>query len=486
MNEKKQSPGICKHPRRTGTCTEVAEAADTPRTDGENGVFALAELRPKLHFLGAGGISMSTLALIAKQRGKTVTGYDRSPSRLTRMLEEAGIPVYTSLDAAHLAPDMAVVYTAAISEDNAELAAAREMGLPCITRAEYLGGIMQSYRNRVGVSGTHGKSTVTSMLYHIFSAGEKDPTVACGAEIPALGAAYRLGGKEQFLYEACEYTDSFLHFHPTVAVILNIDLDHVDYFKSIDQMIDSFHRSIREAAVAVANFEDQNVRLAVRGYEGKLVSAGISAPDALYRAEGIEPFAGGSRFLLTKGGQALCTVTLKLPGRHNVLDAVCAAAAAIESGCTPEAVSAGLAAFRGAKRRFEYKGSFGGALLYDDYAHHPTEISATLEGARGIARGRLFCIFQPHTYSRTAGLLPDFAAALSAADKVVLAPIFAAREKNTFGIGSEDIARRIPGAVCFDSFPEIARYVKENVLPGDLVITMGAGNICDLDGLLLS
>lgn len=195
MNEKKQSPGICNHPQRTGTCAACAEAADTPRAgeNGENSVFALAELRPKLHFLGAGGISMSTLALIARQRGKTVTGYDRSPSRLTGMLEEAGIPVYTSLDAAHLAPDMAVVYTAAISEDNAELAAARKMGLPCITRAEYLGGIMQSYRNRVGVSGTHGKSTVTSMLYHIFSAGEKDPTVACGAEIPALGAAYRLG-----------------------------------------------------------------------------------------------------------------------------------------------------------------------------------------------------------------------------------------------------------------------------------------------------
>ncbi len=540
----------------------------------EDASFEEVDRCARVHFLGAGGISMSTLARMARDRGKIVTGYDRTPSATTEALSREGIPVYSELDEAHLRPDMALVYSAAIGEDNLELAAARERGLPVIGRAGYLGGLMRAYRTRVGVCGTHGKSTVTAMLTMIFLAAGLDPSVACGAEIPALGSAYRAGGRDLFLYEACEYKDAFCSFSPTLDVILNIDLDHVDYFHSIEQTIASFHKSALPAEVVIANFDDENTRRAVENLPGRVVPVGIDAPDALYRAENIGCEAGGSRFTLTRGGRALCEIALRVPGRHNVLDALCAAAAASDLGCSPGDIARGLLEFTGARRRFERRGWVGGALLYDDYAHHPTEVAATLQAARevvlaearcpeeeggsgessvktgetaasyegsreigkplarqereggtparangeagtderaseespenrggggahaakigedkgdseGEAGGRVICVFQPHTYSRTAALLDDFARELSAADIVILAPIFAAREASTGEISSRDLAARIPGALCGDSFEEIAALVRARARPGDLILTMGAGDIRRVGEILL-
>ena len=441
-----------------------------------------------LHFLGIGGISMSTLALIAHRRGYKVTGYDRAASPLTARLENEGIRIFYETDPAHVTPDCAVVYTAAISPEHPELAAALAAGIPCIPRAEYLGGIMTEYGCRIGVSGTHGKSTTTTMLAHIFDAAKLDPTVACGAVMPAYGGAYRIGGdKKHFLYESCEYTDSFLHFHPTTAVILNIEMDHVDYFHSMEQLLESFTRSADEAEILVVNADDENAMLVGSRYAGKLVPAGINNPAALYKAENLVDEGDGSRFTLTRAGEPLCEIFLPAPGRHYVSDALCALAAAIENGVEPTDAAAGIAAFQRADRRFEEKGVVRGARLFDDYAHHPSEIAATLRSARPLLGegGKLVCLFQPHTYSRTVGLLPQFIEALSLADEVVLAPIYAAREKNTYGVSSENIAEKIPGALTLPDFAAIADYVYPRLRGGDLVLTMGAGDIWKVGTLLL-
>lgn len=434
----------------------------------------------RIHFIGIGGIMMSSLAMMALDCGKTVTGSDRAPSKLTEVLAQKGATIYYGQCAQNIADSGAdiVVYTAAIHPDNPEFQAAVSAGIPMYSRAQYLGELMLGYQNRVGVSGTHGKSTTTGMLTSVYLAAGVDPTVLCGAELSSLdGMAFKGGKNEHLVYESCEYTDSFLSFHPTVAVVLNIDLDHVDYFHSIAQLKESFYRSALDSDVVVINYDDVHTVDAFCDFPKEVIGVSKSNPNARYFAKDLRFEKGCGVFTLTDKGRELCEIRLSVPGHHNVQNALCAAAASIACGIPIEAIVKGLSDFAGASRRFEKKGTKNGADVFDDYAHHPTEIRATLETARTLSYKRVVTVFQSHTYSRTAGLLDEFAQALSLSDLTLIAPIFAARETNKTGISAHDIAIRMENALAFDTMEETLAALRECVREGDLVITMGAGNI---------
>ncbi len=444
---------------------------------------AMARAR-RIHFVGIGGISMSSLAAITLERGYAVSGSDRNESRLTRHLSELGATIHYTHDAAWVNGASLVVYTAAVHGDNPEMMEAERLGIPAVSRADYLGWLMREYTERIGVAGTHGKSTVTSMLTEIYLAGELDPTVVSGAELREMGGAYRIGGKRYFLFEACEYCDSFLSFFPSTAVITNVDYDHADYFKSMDQLTDSFRRYLALARRAVLNFDDPvSVELA-KSYDGEVVSYALNA-EATYRAEDLGYDHGCAVFDLTKEGKTLCRVALSVPGQHNVMDALAAAAAALSCGATPEAVVKGLAAFGGAKRRFEYMGKTAeGADVYNDYAHHPIELKATLSAAKSLGK-RVVAVFQPHTYSRTAAFFHDFAASFGDADAVILADIYAAREENVFGVTVEALTAATPRARYLGDFDAIAAHLLTHTGEGDLILILGAGDILSLGGRIL-
>ena len=423
---------------------------------------------------------MSSLAAICKKRGYEVTGSDSVRSPMTDRLErEYGIPVAIPQSGENVGDVQKVVYTAAIADDNPELVRAREKGVACIPRSAFLGDLMREYPVRLGVSGTHGKSSTTGMLSNIFIEAGVDPTVACGAELPRMGGAYRLGGGEHFIYEACEYKDSFLDFCPSIALWLNIEMDHVDYFKSLDQMLSSYIASAKEAGAVVVNWDDENCRAAAEKLQGVwVVKTGVNRTDVDYRAENVSLSGGFASFDLYNESNFLCRVQLKVPGAHHVGNALCAAASAHICGLAPEVIARGLEGFTGICRRFEFKGEKKGVRVFDDYAHHPTEVVATLKAARQMLEGtdgRLFCVFQPHTYSRTKGFFEEFVSALSLADRLLLAPVYAAREKNVYGVTSADLAQRIEGCTSIADFEEGAQILENEVRAGDLVLTMGAG-----------
>ena len=434
----------------------------------------------KIHFIGIGGIMMSSLAMMALENGKTVSGSDRAPSALTEALVQKGAAVYYGQCGENIdrsCPD-AVVYTAAIHPDNPEFQRAKALGIPMFSRAEYLGILMTAYRHRIGVSGTHGKSSTTGMLSSITVHSDTDPTILCGAELACLdGAAFRIGQKEHLVYESCEYTDSFLSFHPTVAVVLNIDLDHVDYFHSLAQMKQSFYRSALGSESVVINGDDPNTVATFASYPKKVISVSQKNENCDYYAKDVRFEKGCGVFILCEKGKELAEIRLSVPGEHNISNALCASAAALACGIGIDAIVKGLSAFGGAVRRFEKKGSVNGVDVYDDYAHHPTEIEATLRTAKALGYKRVVTVFQSHTYSRTAGLLLEFAKALSLSDLTLIAPIFAAREVNTYGVSAFDIAERMENAVAFDSTEELLSALLKEAKEGDLVITMGAGDI---------
>lgn len=455
-------------------------------------IFAEAK---SVYFIGIGGISMSSLAHIAMSMGMRVGGYDRTPSALTQTLEKDGATVYYELSPAHIDDYDVIVYTAAISQDNPELERALALDGKgekyCVYRADFLGYLMSHHQNRIGVSGMHGKSTATSMISHIFLAADRDPTIVSGAELSAIGGAYRIGSRENFIMEACEYQDSFLSFTPNIAVVLNIDMDHPDYFADLDQIISSFKRylSIANDGYAVVNTDNANVRLACEGYAGTLVSFGMSE-NADFTAKNITSDHGRPEFDITKKGTFFAHVKLGVTGRHNIMNALASAAAADICGVDAEAIAAGLSDYKGAKRRMELRGNVTGLAdgasvpLYDDYAHHPTEIRATLSGALECGYERVFVVFQPHTYSRTHELFDEFAASFDGV-QLILADIYAARETNVFGVSSEALAKRIDGAVYLPSNEAIAEYLRRELHDGDMLIVMGAGDIIKLDELLL-
>lgn len=448
--------------------------------DGKNNIF----------FIGIGGISMSSLAHISHEAGYRVGGSDRSESALTRMLSDEGVDIRYAHAPENLAGYDLAVYTVAISEDNPEYVYAKEHAIPLVSRADYLGYIMYKYKNRIGISGAHGKSTCTSMLAHAFMHAKADPTVVSGAVLDEMGGAYRIGGDEHFIFEACEYMDNFLSFYPSIAVILNVEYDHSDYFANIEQTYASFasYASLTNAAeggACVYNADDEKTRRSLSDSKAKLVSFGIEC-DADYRAENIVYTCGHADFDITKHGERVVHITLTVPGKHNIYNALAAFAVCDICGIDTKTAGEGISSFGGCKRRMEYKGKVCGASLYEDYAHHPTELKASITSARDFSGKRVISVFQPHTYSRTAELYGDFVCALSESDAVVMADIYSARETNTYGVSSEQIARDIgEKAVYIDSFEGICEYVREHAGEDCVVLIMGAGDIGKVSGMLV-
>ena len=437
----------------------------------------------KIHFVGIGGISMSSLSAITKTKGYAVTGSDRAKSAMTDRLTGMGINVYYGHSEENVLDCDAIVYTAAVNFENPELKKGLERKIPLITRGEYLGWLMSEYNCRIGVSGTHGKSTVTSMLTEIYLSGNYDPTVVSGAELSSISGAYHLGKEDYFIFEACEYCDSFLSFCPTTAVVTNLEYDHADYFKTMDQLRASFRQYIGYGSVAVLNADDSEAIALKNGYSGEVVTFSACGKGD-YNAENIVYNCGCASFDLTYNGKKLGNIALMVPGAHNVYNALAAAASALTNGASFDEVKAGLYAFGGAKRRFEYKGKTeAGAEVYIDYAHHPSEIKVTLNAAKSFGK-RVVTVFQPHTYSRTASLFDDFTASFFDSDITLFADIYAARETDTLGVSSELLAEKTPNGICLYTFENIAEYLKNNCDENDIVMILGAGDVIKIADMI--
>ncbi len=435
-----------------------------------------------VYFAGIGGISMSSLALILKNKGIKVSGYDFKISETTRMLEEKGIEVNYTYDSAVFPEADTVVYTAALGDDDKILVKARERGLDIFTRAELLGAITSDYKHSVGVAGTHGKSSTTGFLAEICLAAKNDSTILAGAVMPSVGSTFVVGNGDCAVFEACEYKNSYHSMWPTVKVVLNVDLDHVDFFGNLENVIESFRKYIAKPGkngenIAVVNLDSENAVKAAKDTGADVKYFSIRT-DADYHAKNIDLSDGYGEFDIMKGSMLLCRVKLSVPGIHNVANALAAAASADICGIETKFIKAGLESFTGVKRRFEKVETLSsGAIVIDDYAHHPDEIRTTLNSAKSIAKGKVICIFQPHTFSRTRALFKDFVSALSIADKVLMAPIYAARETDTLGVSSDAVAERIENAECLHTFGELRERAQELAEKGDLVITMGAGDV---------
>ena len=427
-----------------------------------------------VHLVGIGGVSMRPLGLVLKGMGMEVTGSDMSASDGTRELEAKGIPVAIGHHAENIEGAACIIRTAAAHNDNPEIAAARAAGIPVFERAQAWGEIMKSYKNAVCVSGTHGKTTTTSMLTHILMEANLDPTVMIGGYLPLLHASHRVGHGDTILLESCEYCDSFLNFFPTLALVLNVEEDHLDYFKDLADIQKSFHKFAEMATFGVvANGDDPHTVKAMEGID--YVSFGLGEGNRIHAANMCPDWR---HFDVVCDGESYCHLDMGVLGKHNAMNALAAAAAAWMMGIPGEAVAHGLESFHGAGRRMEFKGQFHGADVYDDYAHHPDEVAATIAAVRNAMPGkRLVLAFQPHTYTRTSALFDDFVRELGRADVLVLAEIYAARERNTIGISSADLAEKIPGAVFCETLPEVTEYLSAHVREGDVVITMGAGDI---------
>ena len=446
-----------------------------------------------IHFIGIGGISMSGLAEILLKESFTISGSDAKESDLTRHLTSLGAQVFYGQKAENILPGTdLVVYTAAIHPDNPEFAAAKAAGVPMLTRAELLGQIMRNYDTPIAVSGTHGKTTTTSMISHILLKGDCDPTISVGGILPAIGGNIRVGNSETFLTEACEYTNSFLSFFPKISIILNIDADHLDFFKDIDDIRHSF-RKFAELLPAdgalIINADTPKYEEIIKELPCKVITYSLEK-EADYTADNItyDEF-GHASFRVLHNGSPIGTCSLKVPGIHNVSNALASIACGQLLALSDDVIFEGLKSFTGTDRRFQYKGQIGGVTIIDDYAHHPTEIEATLHAAKNYPHKKIWCVFQPHTYTRTKALLPEFAKALSLADHVVLADIYAARETDNLGISSADLQKLIAdlGTPCeyFPTFDEIENFLLENCTQGDLLITMGAGDVVNIGEQLL-
>ena len=432
-------------------------------------------IRPgaRVHLVGIGGVSMRPLGLVLQGMGLTVTGSDMNASVSTDELIAQGIHVAIGHRAENIEGAQCIIRTAAAHNDNPEIMAARAAGIPIFERAQAWGVIMQAYKNAICIAGTHGKTTATSMMTHILMAANWDPTVMIGGKLPILGAGHRVGEGDSIVLESCEYCDSFLNFYPTLAVILNVEEDHLDYFSGLEQIQQSFRKFASLATHRVlANGDDANTVAALEGMD--YVTFGFGENNTV-RAENIS--ADWRSFDVVCDGKHYCHLQLKVLGRHNALNALAAVGAAWLLGVEPGAVSAGLAAFTGANRRLQYKGSFNGAEVYDDYAHHPGELAATIDAVRTMDCKRVIFAFQPHTYTRTKALFDDFVRELQKPDVVVLAEIYAARERNTIGISSRDLQDKIPGAVYCETLPEVTAYLRQIAQPGDVILTVGAGDI---------
>ena len=432
----------------------------------------------RVHFIGIGGSGMCPLAEILISKGYEVSGSDTSDGDTLRRIKSYGIPVYMGHDAENIKGAELIVYTAAVKSDNPELVAAKEQGIPAIERSVMLGIVTRRYKNAVAISGTHGKTTTTGMLSQILIGSGKEPTAIIGGTLPAIGGNSYVGSSETIVCEACEYVDSFLQITPAVAVILNVDADHLDYFETFDNVKKSFRKFIDQTSqTVIVNGDDKNALECVKDTSLNVVTFGFGDNNN-YRAVLTSPESTVyDTFELYYNGDKLCTVTLSVPGKHNVYNALAAAAAAHCLGVSAEDIAVNLNKFTGVHRRFEILGKFGGVTIADDFAHHPTEITAALSAAVKMGFNTVWNVFQPHTFSRTYMLLDDFAKALSISDKSIILEILPVRETNTYNIYNTDLGKKIPGSVCIDTFEETMDYVCKNAKEGDLILTMGGGNV---------
>lgn len=437
-----------------------------------------------VHFIGIGGISMSGLAEILIDAGFTVTGSDARKSPLTQNLAEKGAKIHYPQMASNITDDIdLVVYTAAIAEDNPEFVAAREKKCSMMTRAQLLGQIMKNYKTPIAISGTHGKTTTTSMISEVLLAADADPTLSIGGILKSIGGNIRVGKSEYFVTEACEYTNSFLSFFPRIGIILNIEEDHMDFFKDINDIRNSFRKFaqlIPSDGFLIINDNISNLAELTEGLNCKVITFGSADADYGYTDASYDAL-GRASYTLLKNGTDCGRVTLGVVGEHNILNSLSVIALTQLLGIESKIVLDALSSFSGTDRRFELKGKVCGVTILDDYAHHPTEIKATLKAAVNYPHKTLWCVFQPHTYTRTKAFLHEFAEALSLADKVVLTDIYAAREKNTIGISSKDLLAELEKlgveSYYFPSFDEIENFLLKNCIDGDLLITMGAGDV---------
>lgn len=446
-----------------------------------------------IHFIGIGGISMSGLAEILLDRGFRVSGSDMKESALTRRLSGLGADIAYPQLSENIKPGIElVVYTAAIAPDNPEFTTAQEAGIPMLSRAELLGEVMQNYAHAINVAGTHGKTTTTSMLTEILLEASADPTVTVGGMLRDIGGNIRVGKSELFVAEACEYTNSFLSFSPTTEIILNIEADHLDFFKDIDDIRRSFRKfteKLPDNGLLVINRDIPHYEYFTEGLKCKVLTFGRDK-GADYTANFIsyDHFARPS-YTLFENGRELCKISLGVTGEHNIYNSLSAIAVSLSLGIELPVIAEALRKFSGTDRRFQKKGRMNGITIIDDYAHHPQEIAATIEAAKKYPHRKLWVAFQPHTYSRTAALMDDFAGALATADEIVLADIYAAREKNTVGISSDDLRKHMvqqnTNVYYIPGFAEIEDFLLKRMKPGDLLITMGAGDIYEVGDDLL-
>lgn len=440
-----------------------------------------------IHFIGIGGISMSGLAQVALRRGFKITGSDRSESEITKKLTGLGACVYIGHEGKNVNGASLVVHTAAVHDDNPEMIEARAQGIRLVDRAEFLGAIMKEFTHAVGVSGTHGKTTTTGMLAHALIHAETDPTISIGGELDLINGNICCGEGDCFVTEACEYTNSFLKFYPTIALITNIEEDHLDFFSGIDEICESFRRFAlltEGKGKVVAMWDDVNVRKALEGCDGlDIIRYGMSS-DCDYYPANMTVSAGYPAYDVMHKGEKICHISLNVPGNHNVLNSLATIAVCRALGVDTEKAAKGIETFRGTHRRFEKRGMLNGAIVIDDYAHHPTEIRATLKAAKEFPHNKIRCIFQPHTYSRTRTLWNEFVEAFDDADELIMTHIYAARE--TFdGITRpdklvEEIAARGVSAVYIEEFADIVNAIRESAQEGDIIFTMGAGDVTEI------
>lgn len=434
-----------------------------------------------VHMIGIGGISMSALAEMLIHFGYRVSGSDTRESNLTQELESKGAQIVIGQCAENIKNPDLVCYTAAISENNPELVTARKLDVPVIERAELLGAVMELYKYPIAVAGTHGKTTATSMLSLVLLAAKTDPTILVGGELPQIGGNYRIGKRDYLPFEACEYVESFLHFKPFLSIITNVEEDHLDYFSGINHIISSFKKFASLTSPLGCNIvcsDDKHACEVVQNVDRKLLKYAIEDKDADYIARDIEfNESGCAEFTIYNREKSLVHICLNVPGKHNILNSLAVCAAADFLGLSMDAVKSGLEQFGGTKRRFERIGKVGGAEIIDDYAHHPTEIRATLTAAKQMKKNNVWVVFQPHTFTRTKALLDEFAEVLQLADKVMICDVYPAREEYDGTIHSCDLAFKIPNAVYMSDNRAVERYLRANICDGDMVITMGAGDV---------
>ncbi len=432
-----------------------------------------------IHFIGIGGSGMCPIAEILHHRGYYITGSDINESETIQKIRSYNIPVTIGQKAENIKGADLIVYTAAVKKNNPELAAALKSGIPTLERAIMLGAITKYYKDAIAVAGTHGKTTTTGMITHLLLSAGQDPSAIIGGKLPIIGSNGRAGKSNIMVCEACEYVDTFLQLNPAVSVITNIDADHLEYFGSLENIIQSFHKfSKKTSRTLVVNGDDSNVKQAIAGIEGvEILTFGIN-PDNDYVAANIQDEANSfENFMVLKHDKLIAKIRLSIPGKHNIMNALAATAIADYFGVSGADIAKGLYGFTGVHRRFERLGIFNQIVVADDFAHHPTELRATLTAAMNMGFRKVWAIFQPHTYSRTFLLLEDFAKALSIPDQVILTDILAVREINTYNIFAEDLCAKIPNSICMKSFDEISDYVIDQAKPGDLIITLGGGDI---------